>query len=488
MIFLIALRNLIRNWKNSLVIFLLIAVIVCIFFVGNSVLGSSGRGLKASFTDNITGDIVLERSGEITMNLFGANTTSSVLEDFIGIPVLPAHGYIVEELEKRPEIAYITSQVSTTAILDIADMRSTVLLAGIDAETYFSLFPAITLHEGRFLAANEQGAMITEERAESIALEKGARPKIGDSMLFTATGQTGFRIREVPLVGIYSYSAQNDVLNQVVLCDVQTARAIAAIQIASEDVDLGADATSLLGEDIDSIFADEGEAEETTDTISDALNLDSLEDYLWGDDTTEENISDDFSGGDWNFILIKLKPGINAAVETQLLDALFKGYGVQAVGWRTAAGNQAVLALLLQTLFNGGVILVSIAGIIAVINILLIAVFKRTWELGTLRALGASGSFIRGMILIENCIIGIAAGIAGTIIGIIILVQVNKTGISISNNLLATLFGGHRLFISISPDLAFLSVLAAFILSALSSIYPIEKAARIQPIVALRKG
>jgi putative ABC transport system permease protein len=139
-------------------------------------------------------------------------------------------------------------------------------------------------------------------------------------------------------------------------------------------------------------------------------------------------------------------------------------------------------------LFNAGVFLVSVAGIIAVINILLIAVFRRTREIGTLRAIGASGGYIRTLILSENIMLALAAGISGVVLGYLVLLFVNNLSININNELLADLFGGKILNVRFVPSVAFISVILAELLSILASIYPTEMAVRIEPIVAVRQG
>jgi ABC-type lipoprotein release transport system permease subunit len=358
------------------------------------------------------------------------------------------------------------------------------------------------------LKSGEYGAMITEERAKDIKAKSGKFPAIGTPLKFTSGGGLGFKIREVPLVGIYKYSTEDSSLNKIVLADPQTVRQLASIQVATENVATSKSETELLKEapqadDVDALFGAKDEAEDAAassdasaaEPASGAFSIDFLHNYLKtknGEEAKKQAAgaaeTQKLHGGDWNFILLKLKPGVNAALETAALNGMLSSYGVRAAGWRTGAGNTALLALLIQGLFNLGMLLVSLAGIIAVINILLISVFRRTRELGSLRALGAGDAFVRGMVLIENSVNGFAAGIVGAALGAEILHCINRADITIKNVLLATILGGSRLQVDISGHLLLLSVLAALLLSLVSSIYPVEKAVRIQPIVAMRQG
>ena len=166
MIFFLVLRNIVKNKKNSAIIALLIAVITFLFFIGNSILGKSNQSIHQAFVQSLTGDVVLQKKADVTMNLFGANTP--VIDIFFNIPIFPAFDKVMELVAAEEGIIGITSQVSGKAILDFLDVREPVLLCGIDASTYFSMFPGIILEQGRFLHSGEYAAMITADRAQRI--------------------------------------------------------------------------------------------------------------------------------------------------------------------------------------------------------------------------------------------------------------------------------------------------------------------------------
>jgi putative ABC transport system permease protein len=134
------------------------------------------------------------------------------------------------------------------------------------------------------------------------------------------------------------------------------------------------------------------------------------------------------------------------------------------------------------------VFLVSVAGVIAAINILLIAVFKRTREIGTLRAIGASDGYIRLLILGENAYIALAAGLAGVLGGLWFLAAINKMNIVIPNDLIASLLGGAVLKVEFVPGIAVLSFAVAAFLGIAASVYPVEIAVRVEPVAAVRRG
>ncbi|MDR0601574.1 MAG: FtsX-like permease family protein [Treponema sp.] len=497
MIVLLVFRNIVRNKKNSLIIVLLITVITFLFFIGNSLIGRSERSLREAFVDSLTGDAVIQKSGDIIMNLFGANTP--VINEYFTIPMLPAYDAVMEVIREEPGITGITSQVSCSVYLDLGGVREPALLAGVDADTYFSFFEGIRLEEGRFPVSGEYGGIITSERADRIAEKTGTRPAAGDPMLFTSAGKTGFKLREIPLIGIFSYRNPGQFMNEVILADPQTVRVLASIQVASSDVAVGEEALDLLDVSVDRLFEE--------DLFGDGFSGDGAENAGIAAGSEEGRADGAFSagalmsflgaskgesaplvGGDWNFIILKFRRGISASAVIGSLNKKLAPYGVRAVNWRMAAGTSAIIMLMVQALFNSGMFLVSVAGIIAAANILLIAVFRRTREIGTLRAMGAEDAYIRGLILGENGLLAAAAGILGIFAGLVFIRFINFLDPHIPNALIASLLGGETVNLVFIPGMAAFSLAAAVALGFAASLYPVETAVRIDPVEAVRQG
>ena len=482
MILFLAIRNIIKNKKNSALIVLFIAIITFIFFIGNSIIEKSDRSLKETYIESLTGDVVLQKTADISMNLFGAN--APIINTYTTLPLFPAYDTVMKIVIKENGIAGITSQVSGRAAMRIRRKETSVLLCGVDAESYFSLLPGIMLERGRFLKPGEYGAMITMDRLNRINEESGRDIQIGSPVTFTNGGYVGFKIREVPLVGIFSYKNPGQFMNDIVIIDPQTVRILNSIQVAgSSDIELGQDLLDTLNADIDDLFGEQfffgGYNEE------DAFSIDSLRDFLKDSDPEEKKFN---TSGDWNFIIIKLKDGISVKQFISSINKKLEPYGISAVDWRTAAGTSAILLLLIRALFNGGVFLVAIAGVIAAINVLLIFVFRRIREIGTLRTIGASDGYIRSLIFYENIIISFIAGFLGILGGGLFFKWINSHNIYINNSLIVSLLGGTELNFEFFPHIAAISLAAAILLGFAASLYPVEMAVRIEPMAAVRKG
>ncbi|MFP3041961.1 FtsX-like permease family protein [Treponema primitia] len=483
MICLIILKNIIRNKKSSLIILLLVASITFVFFTGNSLIGRTDRELRNAYTENFTGDVLIQKTDQVSMGLFGANTP--IIDSYFTIPVIPAYNAVMDIATAEPGVVGIAGQVVCSAYMEILDIQEPVLVFGIDAAAYFSLFPGIVLEEGRLLEEGEYGVMITADRAERLEKRTGNRLEIGMPILMTSGGETGFKIRELPLTGIYRYRNPGQSMNEVVLMDPQTVRVLSSIQVATSDAEAGEDALALLDLDPGDLFGDDLFAGSLESSDEGVFSVDYLENYLKEDIVTDTVAA---VGGDWNFIILRLEKGISPMHFITSFNKKLTPYGVTAVGWRTAAGMSAMTLLLLSALFNSGVILVGIAGVMVVINLLLISVFRRTREIGALRAIGASDGYIRFLILGENCILACLGGLAGVLGGLFVFSLINKAGIVIPNSLIASLMGGRALIVEFVPSVAAVSLAVAVILGMAASLYPVETAVRIEPIAAIRQG
>lgn len=116
-----------------------------------------------------------------------------------------------------------------------------------------------------------------------------------------------------------------------------------------------------------------------------------------------------------------------------------------------------------------------IAGVIGISNIMVFVVKERTKELGIRKALGATPFSIVAMILQESVFITIIAGYVGMIAGIFVL---RFVGDSLENYFILDPF--------IDTGTAIFSTVILIIFGGIAGYVPAKRAARIQPIVALR--
>ncbi|TET38028.1 MAG: FtsX-like permease family protein [Planctomycetota bacterium] len=117
----------------------------------------------------------------------------------------------------------------------------------------------------------------------------------------------------------------------------------------------------------------------------------------------------------------------------------------------------------------------------SIVNTLLMAVFERKREIGVLKALGATSGTIRMLFAIEAAAIGFWGGVAGAVIGWLVCFLGNV----IAKAKWATILGDTDIFL---PPTWLFPVLLVFttILGLLAGLYPAVRAARLDPMEALR--
>jgi len=117
-----------------------------------------------------------------------------------------------------------------------------------------------------------------------------------------------------------------------------------------------------------------------------------------------------------------------------------------------------------------------VAGIVGVSNIMMIVVKERTKEIGIRKAIGASPASIVVQILQESVFITGLAGYIGLLLGLGLLKLVNAIGID------SDFFVNPEVDLSVALTATILIIIAG----ALAGFFPARRAAKIQPVVALR--
>lgn len=130
------------------------------------------------------------------------------------------------------------------------------------------------------------------------------------------------------------------------------------------------------------------------------------------------------------------------------------------------------------TAFIGFVAAISLlVGGVGVMNIMLVTVTERTREIGIRKSLGATNSNIRTQFLIEAIILSLTGGIIGVILG-----YLGSLGVGAVVSSLA----GFSFTPVLSPSIIFLVVIISSSIGIIFGVYPAGKAAKLDPIEALR--
>ncbi|PDW03870.1 ABC transporter permease [Candidatus Viridilinea mediisalina] len=158
-----------------------------------------------------------------------------------------------------------------------------------------------------------------------------------------------------------------------------------------------------------------------------------------------------------------------------------EGFQVQSLELILEQANR-VFAVINVMLASVGGLALFVASL-GIVNTMIMAIYERTREIGTLKAIGASQGDIRGLFMIEAGLIGLLGGAVGVIGGWLVGILLNQViawyiareGLPIA----ATLF--------VTPWwLALTALIFAALVGIVAGLYPAARAARLDPLVALR--
>lgn len=407
-LFKIAVRNLVRYKRRTVLTASLVAIGVIFVLVFVAVAGSFKNMIVGQITGSVLGDIQIHKKGYVasienlplTMNM-GAGAVAKAEKGLQGIPEIEAYS---------PRIKFggmFSTFVETTNIR----------LNGVYPDRELRTLPLLASRIIEGEKDIKKGEILIPE-----LLARGMKVKVGDAVVVIATNKDGSVNGKQLRVGGVLESAQGPG---------------------------GRDGYVHIEDAIEILRLEEQEISEIVVKLRDFNTLHSVHGKL-----------EDLLGKDMN------KMG-KAIFEVHTWEALSPFYNLARM-------------IDLMTLFIK-IVLIAIV-LVSVMNVMIMAVYERIREIGTIAAIGTLPGKILSMFVIEGFSLGIFGAIIGNAVGLAIIFALRLIKVTFSF--------GRQTGLVLMPTIEVSDVLTVslivVIVAVLGSLQPAFKASRMEPIIALR--
>ena len=172
----------------------------------------------------------------------------------------------------------------------------------------------------------------------------------------------------------------------------------------------------------------------------------------------------------------------DAASHVDAVAKEIRGLGLGAATARSYVAKQLQMFDILSLLLAGiGVIALSVAAL-GVINTMVMAILERTRQIGIMRACGATRAAVRRLFVLEASCLGFLGGVIGVAIGF----GLTRVANVVVNGQLAHNSLKARDIIGLPAWLVLVVVAATTGIGLVAGLYPAHRAARLDPVQALR--
>lgn len=175
------------------------------------------------------------------------------------------------------------------------------------------------------------------------------------------------------------------------------------------------------------------------------------------------------------------EPRVVAALAPQLAGMEVESYEQNYPELKAALGTKGTV----MTIFGIVIILISAIGIL---NLLLMAIYERTREIGLLGAMGLKPRQIATLFILEGTLIGVVGAVFGVLVGLAINISLGRVGLDFAayasiTEYMALISG--RVYPSLGMSHAVTRVLTVIVISTLAAFIPAVEASHREPAAAL---
>jgi putative ABC transport system permease protein len=407
-LFKIAVRNLLRYKRRTLLTASLITIGVVFVLVFTSVTGSFKAMMIGQITDSMLGHLQIHRKGYV----------ASIDNLPLNLNIKPkAYQKLTEALKAAPEIVAFSPRLKFGGMFSNFTETTNIRLNGVYPEREFQTVPLLTSRISEGKKTLSRGEIMIPS-----LLAKGLKVKLGDAVVVVATNVDG------------SVNGKQFVVSGI---------------LESATGPGGRDGYLHIEDAAEVLRMPEAEISEVAVRLKDFSRLPATVRHLEGQLSGEVNKEGRsiFEVHSWE----QLSPFFNIARMIDVMTFFIK------------------------------IMLIAIV-LISIMNVMIMAVYERIREIGTIAAIGTLPGKILSMFVIEGFCLGVLGAIIGDIIGSAIVLIINVIGIRFD----FAQQKGLLLTTTLAPsDLLAISAIV-IVVAVLASLQPAFKASRMEPIAALR--
>lgn len=485
----LAWRNLWRHRGRSLVVGGILFLGAMLLTFGNGVVSGMEQGLRRQVVESFTGDVVVCAKNQQDDNLFLS---------MMGKEVEPLHRItgIQKVLDSLPWVK-ASLPMGKNMVMTLNEDEGNpgyLFLLGVDFSAWRKFFPD---------AFQVQAGALPDSGKTGIVLPTGANTQLFQTMgqLFAPKGVTDTNLfpeearrlglvdvrHEIVVMGFSNsmasfdqrldvaalgkFRALNTIWGHFALTDIESYRAIQGYLREDEKAVLSGDQRNVLASDnLDALLSGDGTVVAGAAKPTDTARVENGNDPVW------------------NLVLVRLS-GVEAQAGAVQLDSILGRHGLpaRAIPWFQAVGAIGSLAMLIRGALLGFVGLLFLVAGIVIANTLAMSAMERTTEIGMMRAVGATRSFIARLMLSETAVLATVFGGGGIVMGAVAVAVTPMLGISTGNDILQMVYGGDIFRPLLRPQDFLVCLAELSLVVALASLYPMKLAASITPLDAMAR-
>jgi ABC-type lipoprotein release transport system permease subunit len=318
--------------------------------------------------------------------------------------------------------------------------------------------------------------------------------KVGDTITLSSFTKSGYlKSMNVKVYGIYTIEGLDSsiVAGALSLVDLVTFRELYGERTAALDKELAAMKANSGIKEVDRANAeealfggDEPIVEEKAIDEDDGIAEPVIEKVV----RDEQNTFDQNTVGDGMVLsmAVLLKDPSKLRETQRELAKVGAPLNLQVVDWQSATGVVGQITLIVRGVLMSAIFILFLVTIVILNNSMVMATLERVGEFGTLRAIGAQRGFVNAMVVFETGVLGFLSGVIGAALGVAFVQYLHGVGIPAPADLLQVVFGGPRLYPTVTVGNVVAGLVATLIVGVLATLYPARLATKVQPVVAMQ--